>query len=41
MIRIFIKQNQEKTIEAIVVDESVWLSQKLMAKLFGTILRCI
>lgn len=33
---IFTKQNQEKTIEVIVDDESVWLSQKLMAELFGT-----
>lgn len=33
---IFTKQNKEKTIEVIVDDESVWLSQKLMAELFGT-----
>lgn len=33
---IFTKQNKEKTIEVIVDDESVWLSQKLMADLFGT-----
>ena len=33
---IFTKQNQEKTIEVIVDDETVWLSQKLMAELFGT-----
>lgn len=34
---IFTKQNKEKTIEVIVDEESVWLSQKLMAELFGTI----
>ena len=33
---IFTKQNKEKTIEVIVDDDSVWLSQKLMAELFGT-----
>jgi len=33
---IFTKQNKEKTIEVMVDDESVWLSQKLMAILFGT-----
>lgn len=33
---IFTKQNNEKTIEVIVDDESVWLSQKLIAELFGT-----
>jgi len=33
---IFTKQNREKTIEVIVDEESVWLSQKLMAALFGT-----
>lgn len=33
---IFTKQNKEKTIEVIVDDNSVWLSQKLMAELFGT-----
>lgn len=33
---IFTNQNKEKTIEVIVDDESVWLSQKLMAELFGT-----
>ena len=33
---IFTKQNKEKTIEVIVGEESVWLSQKLMAELFGT-----
>lgn len=33
---IFTKQNKEKTIEVIVDDESVWLSQKLIAELFGT-----
>lgn len=33
---IFTKQNEEKTIEVIVDEESVWLSQKLMAELFGT-----
>lgn len=32
----FTKQNKEKTIEVIVDEESVWLSQKLMAELFGT-----
>lgn len=33
---IFTKQNEEKTIEVIVDEGSVWLSQKLMAELFGT-----
>ena len=33
---IFTKQNKEKTIEVTVDEESVWLSQKLMAELFGT-----
>ncbi len=33
---IFTKQNKEKTIEVIVDNESVWLSQKLIAELFGT-----
>ena len=33
---IFTNQNKEKTIEVIVDEESVWLSQKLMAELFGT-----
>lgn len=33
---IFTKQNKEKTIEAIVDNESVWLSQKLIAELFDT-----
>jgi len=33
---IFTKQNKEKTIDVVVDDESVWLSQKLMAELFGT-----
>lgn len=33
---IFTKQNKEKTIEVIVDDDSVWLSQKLIAELFGT-----
>lgn len=33
---IFTKQNKEKTIEVIVDEDSVWLSQKLMAELFGT-----
>lgn len=33
---IFTKQNKEKTIEVIVDEGSVWLSQKLMADLFGT-----
>ena len=33
---IFTKQNKEKTIEVIVDEESVWLSQKLMAELFWT-----
>lgn len=33
---IFTKQNKEKTIEVIVDEESVWLSQKLMAELFRT-----
>ena len=33
---IFTKQNKEKTIEVIVDNESVWLSQKLIAELFDT-----
>lgn len=33
---IFTKQNKEKTIEVIVDEETVWLSQKLMSELFGT-----
>lgn len=33
---IFTEQNKEKTIEVIVDEESVWLSQKLIAELFGT-----
>lgn len=33
---IFSKQNKEKTIEVIVDDKSVWLSQKLIAELFDT-----
>ena len=33
---IFTKQNKEKTIEVIVDEDSVWLSQKLMAELFET-----
>lgn len=33
---IFTNQNKEKTIEVIVDVESVWLSQKLIAELFGT-----
>lgn len=33
---IFTKQNKEQSIEVIVDEESVWLSQKLMALLFGT-----
>ena len=33
---IFTRQNKEKAIEVIVDEESVWLSQKLMAELFGT-----
>lgn len=33
---IFTKQNKEKTIEVIVDENSVWLSQKLIAELFGT-----
>lgn len=33
---ILTKQNKEKNIEVIVDEESVWLSQKLMAELFGT-----
>lgn len=33
---IFAKQNEKKTIEVIVDEESVWLSQKLMVELFGT-----
>lgn len=30
------KQNKEKTIQEVVDDELVWLSQKLIAELFGT-----
>ena len=33
---IFAKQNEKKIIEVIVDEESVQLSQKLMAELFGT-----
>ena len=33
---IFTKQSKEKSIEVIVDEDSVWLSQKLMAELFGT-----
>ncbi len=33
---IFTNQNKTKSIEVIVDDSSVWLSQKLMAELFGT-----
>ena len=33
---IFTKQNKEKTIEVIVDEDSVWLSQKLIAELFDT-----
>ena len=33
---IFAKQNEKKIIEVIVDEESVWLSQKLVAELFGT-----
>lgn len=33
---IFTRQNKEKTIEVIVDEKTVWLSQKLMAELFGT-----
>ena len=33
---IFTKQNKEKTIEVLVDENSVWLSQKLIAELFGT-----
>ena len=33
---IFTKQKKEKSIEAIVDDKSVWLSQKLIAELFET-----
>ena len=33
---IFTNQSKEKTIEVIVDEESVWLSQKLIAELFGT-----
>ena len=33
---IFTKQNKEKTIEVIVDEESVWVSQRMMAELFGT-----
>ena len=33
---IFTKQSKEKTIEVTVDDESVWLSQKLIAELFDT-----
>ena len=34
--RFWYLQNKEKTIEVIVDEELVWLSQKLMAELFGT-----
>lgn len=34
--RIFTKQNKEQLIEVMVVDESDWLSQKLIAELFDT-----
>ena len=33
---IFTNQNKQKTIEVIVDEETVWLSQKLIAELFGT-----
>ena len=33
---IFTKQNREKAIEIIVDEDSVWLSQKLIAELFDT-----
>lgn len=33
---IFTKQKKEKSIEVIVNDKSVWLSQKLIAELFET-----
>lgn len=33
---IFAKQNEKKIIEVIVDEESVLLSQKIMAELFGT-----
>ena len=33
---IFTKQNKEKTIEVVVDEDSVWLSQKLIAELFDT-----
>lgn len=33
---IFTKQNKERTIEVIVDEDSVWLSQKLIAELFDT-----
>ncbi len=33
---IFTNQNKTKSIEVIVDEVSVWLSQKLMAELFGT-----
>ena len=33
---IFTKQNKEHTIEVIVDDDTVWLSQKLIAELFDT-----
>jgi len=33
---IFTKQNKEKTIEVIIDEDSVWLSQKLIAELFDT-----
>ena len=33
---IFTKQKKEKSIEVIVDDKSVWLSQKLIAELFET-----
>ena len=33
---VFTKQNKEHTIEVIVDDDTVWLSQKLIAELFDT-----
>lgn len=41
---IFTKQNKERTIEVIVDEDSVWLSQKLIAELFDQLeimLQCI
>ncbi len=38
---IFTSQTNEKTIEVRVEDESVWLTQKLIAELFGVDVRTV